>query len=166
MAERSLDALSSDFYPKACEFLARVTARGVCLLIVQTRRTLAEHQDHIASGASNVTFSKHLPRHLRGFSDDISLGPDLLSRTSDLDKSDAMDVAPYDIFQLHGPDKLQWTLKDGAWLIIGEEAERLGLRWGGRWQKPVDPGHVELVLDDHDRWLAERARPWPPPALT
>jgi hypothetical protein len=29
------------------------------------------------------------------------------------------------------------------WLKIGVEGEKLGLRWGGRWRKPYDPGHFE-----------------------
>jgi hypothetical protein len=30
------------------------------------------------------------------------------------------------------------------WAWLGPIGERLGLRWGGRWQSPYDPGHFEL----------------------
>ena len=29
------------------------------------------------------------------------------------------------------------------WRKIGAVGEKLGLRWGGRWRKPYDPGHFE-----------------------
>jgi peptidoglycan L-alanyl-D-glutamate endopeptidase CwlK len=155
MPDRHLDSLSTAFRPSAMILLARLVERGLPILIVQTLRTEAEHQANLASGASTVSRSKHLPRRLRGW----TTGPDL-------DKADAMDLAPYETYQLHGPDKLQWSAKDPAWLIIGEEAEKLGLRWGGRWHTPVDPGHVELTFpEDQTRLVAERSRPWPPPAL-
>lgn len=155
MPDRSLDSLSSEFYPLACELIARVVARGFAIMIVQTSRTPTEHEQNLANGTSSVSFSKHLPRRLRGMTSGL-----------DLSRADAMDIAPYEVYQLSGPDKLQWNAKHPAWLVIGEEAEKLGLRWGGRWNSPVDPGHVELVLNDVDRVVAERRRPWPPPALT
>ena len=42
---------------------------------------------------------------------------------------------------------------------FGETAEKVGLRWGGRWKQPYDPGHVEFPgqhsnpLDDLDKAL-------------
>lgn len=151
--DRSLDSLSGPFYHRACEVIARVTARGVALAIVQTLRTPEEHQANLAAGTSAVKLSKHLPRRLRGYAQtDI-----------DAEKADAIDLAPYAQFQLHGADKLQWDGQDPAWLIIIEEAERVGCRSGGRWLQPYDPGHVELVMPgDELRWTAERRRAWPP----
>jgi hypothetical protein len=29
------------------------------------------------------------------------------------------------------------------WRKVGVIGEKLGLRWGGRWKKPYDPGHFE-----------------------
>lgn len=154
--DRSLDSLSSEFYPLACAWLARVLARGVAVMIVQTSRTVAEHQTNIANHTSSASLSLHLPRHLR-WPSGVPLA------VQDADKCDAMDVAPYDQYLLHGPDKLQWKTLDAAWGIIGEEAERVGLRWGGRWKVPFDPGHAELVLPWKQQYVApERARPWPP----
>ena len=115
-------------------------------------------QANLANGTSGTSLSLHLPRHLRqptlvGLSDPLA---------GDADKADAMDLAPYAIYQLHGPDKLQWDAADPAWGILGEEAERLGLRWGGRWRRPFDPGHAELLLPTKHRYVAEeRTRPWP-----
>ena len=158
MPDRSLDSLSAAFYSPACEWIARVTARGVAVLIVQTSRTTAEHQINLAVGTSGTSLSWHLPRRLR-MPTLLGLDPTL---GADIDKADALDLAPYDVYQLHGPDKLRWDPQDPAWSIIGEEAERLGLRWGGRWREPFDPGHAELVLPVKRQYLvAERARPWP-----
>lgn len=155
MPDRSLDSLSSDFYPLACEWIARVTARGIAVMVVQTSRTPAEAAANIANGTSKLSKSLHLPRALRW----NAVRP--LS-AADADKADAMDIAPWAVWQLHGDDKLQWDTKDPAWGIIGEEAERVGLRWGGRWRDPFDPGHGELVLPWSATTLAEeRARTWP-----
>lgn len=157
MADRSLDSLSSVFYPLACAWIARVTARGIAVMIVQTSRTPAEHQINLIAGTSGTTFSLHLPRALRP-----STLAGIQTIPADQHKADAMDLAPYDVYQLSGPDKLTWDAKHPAWGVIGQEAERLGLRWGGRWRSPFDPGHAELVLPTKQQLLiAERARPWP-----
>ena len=136
MGTRSLDDLSSEFRPKAIEVLARLTERGIAMMIVQTLRTISEHRQNLANGTSKTALSKHLPRVLRGYALDHP----------DAQKCDAIDIAPYDVYALHGPDKLQWNAADPAFAIIGEIGESLGLRWGGRWRDPVDPGHLELPL--------------------
>ncbi len=163
MGDRSLDSLSSAFYPLACIVIARAAARGVPLLIAQTSRTPAEHAVNLKAGASSTALSLHLPRTLRWRHDLAPLDP------ADAAKADAIDLVPYDVYQLHGPDKLQYDGTDPAFGVIGEEAERLRspngqplLRWGGRWRDPYDPGHVELLLPWKAEYLfAERARPWP-----
>lgn len=132
---RALNDLSSQMRPKAFELLARLTERTVMVMIVDTLRTPAEHAANLANGTSKTTASKHLPRILRHAK---------FALPEDADKADAMDLCPYEVYALHGPDKLRWNSDDPAWRIIGEEAEKLGLRWGGRWKVPHDPGHVEL----------------------
>ena len=57
----------------------------------------------------------------------------------------AIDIAPYLVWQLYGPDKLQWDASAQVWQTIGALGEKLGLRWGGRW-KQRDMGHFELVV--------------------
>lgn len=139
--DRSLDSLSSDFKPLAIEVLARLVERGVHVLIVQTSRTKAEHEANIASGASRVGLSKHLPRRLRG----------IVEGSADDDKADAIDLVPYEVFQLKGVDKLAWSdisspEAAAAFTNIIELGEMLGLRSGGRWKNPHDPGHLELLF--------------------
>ena len=139
---RLLNDLSSDLQPKAFELLARLTERGVMVMIVDTLRTPAEHQANLKAGTSAAKFSRHLPRAMRRF-----CGSDDPNR----EKSDAMDVCPYETYALHGPDKLKWDVTDAAWKVIGEEAQKLGLVWGGFWKTPHDPGHVELPRAVWDR---------------
>lgn len=142
-------------YLQGCEWIARVIARGVAVMIVQTSRTLAEHKQNLLIGTSGTSLSMHLPRYLRWPS--TGAGP-----LTEANKADAMDLAPFEIYRLHGADKLQWDAEDPAWGIIGEECERVGLRWGGRWVRPYDPGHGELVMPWKAHYVAEeRTRPWP-----
>lgn len=115
---RALDDLHPDFRPKAVELLARCLEAGIPLMIVDTLRTQAEHEANLAKG---VSWTKH-SKHLDGL---------------------AIDVCPFESFQLNGPDKLQWKSDDPVWQKIGPIGEALGLRWGGRWTKP-DLGHFEL----------------------
>lgn len=130
---RRLDDLSSDLRPLAYELLAKLTERKVYVVIVDTLRTLREHQANLAAGTSKTTLSKHLPRRMRG----------VVGRPDDAEKSDALDLAV-----LVATDKgwqIDWNDANPGWAVIGEVAESLGLRWGGRWKSPHDPGHVEWV---------------------
>jgi hypothetical protein len=138
---RSLDDLSSDVRPLVYEVIACLVARGVQVMIVQTSRTLAEHEANLANGTSAVRLSKHLPRRLRG----------IIAGTRDDECADAIDLCPYETYQLYGPDKLHWATDDraeakAAWAAIIEEGERVGLRSGGRWHQPHDPGHLEWLF--------------------
>ena len=147
-----LDSLSSACRTKVICVLARLVERGIAVKIVQTSRTLEEHAQNIANGTSKTAHSKHLPRWLRGL--------DFPHNDPDLMQADAIDLCPFEVYELHGPDKLQWDAVDPAFRAIGEEGEREDLRWGGRWYVPRDPGHLELILSDDDRVRAteERAR--------
>lgn len=115
---RALNDLDQRFRPLAVEFLARCVEAGVMVMIVDTLRTPAEHADNLARGVSWTTRSKHL--------DGL-----------------AIDVAPFETFMLHGPDKLQWDASDTIWLKLGQIGEQVGMVWGGRWKKTPDVGHFE-----------------------
>lgn len=132
---RALDDLSTDLQPLAFELLARLVERGLAVMVVDTLRTEAEHLENLRKGTSATKLSRHLPRRLRRLCD---------SDDPNREKADAMDVCPFAVYDLNGPDKLQWDAGHPAWKVVGEEAEKLHLIWGGRWVQPVDPGHVEL----------------------
>lgn len=143
---RALDDLDPRFRPLAFQLLARATEAKIPLLVVDTLRTEAEHRVNLANGTSGVSRSRHLPNPPSG----LSL---------------AIDVVPYDEYRLRGPDKLAWDTSLKEWDVLGAIGERLGLRWGGRWFRPADPGHFEFVADDATRllMLKERARRGPRP---
>lgn len=115
---RKLNDLSPRFRPLAMELLARCVEAGIPVLIVGTLRTPAEHAANLAAGVSWTTHSKHLD-------------------------GDAIDICPYETWDLHGPDKLAWG-DIPTFLRLGVLGEALGLRWGGRWTQK-DYGHFEFV---------------------
>jgi hypothetical protein len=114
MASRLLNDLDPQFRPLVVEFLARATEAKIPLLIVETRRTLAEHEANVRAGKS---WTSHSP-HIRGL---------------------AIDVCPYLHYGPGRSDKvLLWDVKDAAisdpiWEKLGEIGEACGMRWGGRW---------------------------------
>ena len=116
---RALDDLSPRFRPLACELLARCVEHGIAVMIVDTRRTPAEHAMNLAKGVSWTQHSKHLD-------------------------GDAIDICPYATWDAHGPDKVNWDGGDPVWLKLGAIGEAIGLRWGGRW-RVKDWGHFEYV---------------------
>lgn len=120
---RRLDDLDPIFRPLVFELLARCVEAGLPVMIINTRRTEAEHQANLAAG---VSWTKH-SKHLDGL---------------------AIDLCPYYQYTLHGAAKLQWDGNDPAWAAIGQIGEALGLRWGGRWTQK-DLGHFEYQEPTH-----------------
>lgn len=116
---RKLDDLSPRMKPLAIELIARCVEQGIMVMIVDTLRTPAEHTENLKNGVSWIKRSKHLD-------------------------GNAIDLAPYEQYALHGPDKLKWDASDPVWLKIGQIGEQVGLLWGGRWVKTPDLGHFEL----------------------
>jgi hypothetical protein len=122
---------------RAGQVVFELAARGIAVCVVDTLRTPAEHERNVAAGVSWTKRSKHLPAVNCPACGSLpnSLGGKGLAH--------AFDIAPYEQYQLHGPDKVQWSANDPAWAIIGEEIKAVGLRWGGDW-KQRDLGHGEL----------------------
>jgi len=118
---RALDDLSPRMRPVADRFLAKLMEARIPVMIVTTSRTQAEQEDAVKRGVSWTLKSKHLT-------------------------GDAIDVAPYDIYDLHGPDKAEWDEDDPIWLKIGAIGQECGLKWGvvnAKGQRK-DLGHFEL----------------------
>lgn len=117
-------------------------------MVIDTLRTAAEQEENLRRGVSATLRSKHLPQP-----------PSMLSK--------AIDVAPWEVWQANGADKLQWDTADPRWRLAAAIGKRLGLRCGidwyypnhalyfagpqrGEWRdprtvSPYDPGHFELV---------------------
>lgn len=115
---RALNDLDPSFRPLAVEILARLVEAKIPVLIVDTLRTEAEHQLNLANGTSWVQRSKH--------QDGL-----------------AIDICPYEIYQLSGPDKLRWSGSDPIWQVIGRIGKSVpGVKWGGDWTVK-DLGHFE-----------------------
>lgn len=116
---RLLDDLDPAFKPLAMELIARCAEAGIPVLIIYTLRTQAEQDALIAAGRSWTTNSRHLTGH-------------------------AIDICPYQEYELAGPDKLQWNGSDPVWQRIGKIGMGIGLTWGGLWTQK-DLGHFEKV---------------------
>lgn len=114
---RRLNDLSPRFLPLAFEFLARLTEQGILVCIVDTRRTVEEQAANLRAGVSWTANSRHLT-------------------------GEAIDVAPYEVYVMHGSNKLQWDGDHPVWKRIGQIGEGCGLVWGGRWRQR-DFGHFE-----------------------
>ncbi len=116
---RALDDLDARFLPVAMELIARCAEAGIPVMIVDTLRTEAEHQENLRRG---VSWTKH-SAHLDGL---------------------AIDICPFEQFNLHGSDKLCWQGNDPAWAKLAEIGRGLGLRCGADWTQR-DRSHFEYV---------------------
>ena len=141
LMSRALDDLCPELAPRIYEVIARLSELGEPVFIVDVARTDAEQAVNLAKGVSATTHSKHIPA--------TNAACPICHGT----KSHAIDMAPYETFQAHGADKLGWQTHEKnaqsvdvlrlEWARIGVLGKHLGLRWGGDWAKPFDPGHLE-----------------------
>ncbi len=102
---RNLEDLDARFRPLAEQLLEECRRAGISLVVIDTRRTLAEHQRNLARGVSWIRHSLHL--------DGL-----------------AIDVCPETLLR----EKF-WAPAAPEWQVAGEIGERLGMRWGGRWKQ-------------------------------
>lgn len=116
-----LDDLSLRMRPLVDRFLAKLMEARIPVMIVTTARTAAEQEDAVRRGVSWTLKSKHLT-------------------------GDAIDVAPYAIYDLHGPDKAMWDETDPIWIRIGNIGQSCGLKWGViKGGERIDLGHFEFI---------------------
>jgi hypothetical protein len=152
--EPKLDSLYPDFRPKIEQLLvnlaARTDARGKPWRprIYYAWRSPAEQRKLVERGDSNVLFSFHNVIDPDGSPQ--SLAVDIIDRRYAWDLEDKESA---------------WTTaqRNRFWTALGEEAEALGLTWGGRWTDPYDPAHVQAYSQESDARLYLARGNWPPP---
>lgn len=110
-----LDALHPYFREKIVALVEACRAKGIELAIVETYRTRAKQNEYRSMGRIYTRSTGGRSKHQYGL---------------------AVDVVPI-------VDSVATWHNAALWKKIGVAGEKLGLRWGGRWRHPYDPGHFE-----------------------
>ncbi|WP_234814757.1 M15 family metallopeptidase [Noviherbaspirillum denitrificans] len=120
-ANRDWSRLDPEFVAAVLKIFARLESRGYPFALLEGYRS-PERQDALADSGALVT-------NARAFQSKHQYGL-------------AIDAAPLRNGRLVISEKEPWAMD--AYLALGEEAERAGLTWGGRW-KLKDYGHIEAA---------------------
>lgn len=118
-ANRDWNRLDPNFGSVVLQVFARLEARGYPFTLLEGYRT-PERQEALADSGAHVT-------NARAFQSKHQYGL-------------AIDAAPLRNGRLVITEKDPWAMD--AYTALGEEAERAGLLWGGRWRLK-DYGHIE-----------------------
>lgn len=110
-----LSALHPFFRDRVIELISVCRTKGIDLAVVETYRTVAKQNEYKKLGKIYTRNVGGRSKHQYGL---------------------AVDVVPVI------DDSASWH-NEAAWKIVGLAGEELGLRWGGRWRHPYDPGHFE-----------------------
>jgi peptidoglycan L-alanyl-D-glutamate endopeptidase CwlK len=126
-ADRDWSKLDPRFMQTVLQLFDQLKARGYNLVLLEGYRS-PERQDMLANLGTHVTNARGLQsRHQLGLAADIAFMKDGRLVISERDP---------------------WAF--AAYQALGEEAEALGLVWGGRWTFK-DYGHVEMSRATHTR---------------
>ncbi|MGE5386150.1 MAG: M15 family metallopeptidase [Betaproteobacteria bacterium] len=122
-ADRDWSRLDRGFMQSVLTVFLRLQERGYAFALLEGYRS-PERQDQLAAMGAHVTNARAFQsRHQYGL---------------------AVDIAPMKEGQLVISERDPWAMK--AYEALGEEAERMGLVWGGRWSLK-DFGHIEAKVD-------------------
>lgn len=110
-----LNSLHPYFRDQVFKLISKCKSKGIELAIVETYRTHAKQHEYKTMGGDYTTAKAGQSRHQYGL---------------------AVDVVPI------VKSKPVWN-SASLWRKIGATGEKLGMRWGGRWRNPYDPGHFE-----------------------
>lgn len=110
-----LNALHPFFRDKIKSLIDMCEAKGIQLAVVETYRTHAKQHEYKTMGKKYTNSGAGKSKHQYGLA--VDLVP-MLNNTAVWDNA-------------------------ALWRKVGVAGEKLGLRWGGRWKKPYDPGHFE-----------------------
>ncbi len=119
-ADRDWSRLNPDFVQDVLRVFAKMEARGYPLVLLEGYRS-PERQNALADSHVQVT-------NARAFQSKHQYGL-------------AVDVAPMKDGRIVISERDPWAMQ--AYQALGEEAERVGLTWGGRWRLK-DFGHIEV----------------------
>ncbi len=110
-----VQALHPYFRDKVLELIKQCKANGIELAVVESYRTHAKQHEYKSMGRKYTSSGAGRSKHQYGL---------------------AIDIVPI-------VDSVAVWDNVALWRKIGMTGEKLGLRWGGRWRKPYDPGHFE-----------------------
>jgi hypothetical protein len=110
-----LSALHPYFRDKVIQLIVNCKAKGIELAVVETYRTVAKQNEYKHMGKIYTRSTGGRSKHQYGL---------------------AVDVVPV-------LDSVPSWHNEAVWRKVGAVGEKLGLRWGGRWRHPYDPGHFE-----------------------
>jgi hypothetical protein len=110
-----LNALHPFFRDRVIELVNACKRKGIELAIVETYRTPSKQREYKTMGKKYTSSGAGRSKHQYGL---------------------AIDVVPI-------VDSVAVWDNAALWRKIGVTGEKLGLRWGGRWRHPYDPGHFE-----------------------
>ncbi|HYG20124.1 MAG TPA: M15 family metallopeptidase [Ohtaekwangia sp.] len=131
-----LNALHPYFRDKIRQLIVNCNAQGIELAIVESYRTHAKQNEYKVMGRKYTSSGAGRSKHQYGL---------------------AADVVPI-------VDSVAVWDNPALWRKIGLAGEKLGLRWGGRWRKPFDPGHFEWTGGLTSGHLARGILPPVPPS--
>lgn len=110
-----LNSLHPFFRDQVIALIKKCKEKGIELTIVETYRTHSKQHEYKTMGKKYTSSGAGQSKHQYGL---------------------AVDVVPV-------VDSIAVWDNATLWRKIGTIGEKLGLRWGGRWRKPYDPGHFE-----------------------
>ncbi len=110
-----LEALHPFFRDKVAQLISICKEKGIELALVETYRTHAKQNEYKTMGKKYTRSGGGHSKHQYGLAVDVVPIVDSVAQWHDI--------------------KL--------WKKVGAVGEQLGLRWGGRWRNPYDPGHFE-----------------------
>jgi peptidoglycan L-alanyl-D-glutamate endopeptidase CwlK len=120
-ADRNWGRLNPAFTQTVLLVLARMEARGYPMALLEGYRS-PERQDMLAASGAHVTNARaYQSKHQYGL---------------------AADLAPVKDGRLRISEQDSWAMQ--AYQALGDEVERAGLVWGGRWSLK-DYGHIEVA---------------------
>lgn len=122
-----LESLHPYFRDRVLELIRVCAEKGINLAVVETYRTHAKQNEYRSMGRNYTRSGAGHSKHQYGLAVDV--------------------VAMNDTIP-------QWN-NYALWRKIGMAGEKLGLRWGGRWRHPYDPGHFEWTGGLGTRQLAQ-----------